>query len=76
MAWEQKLDELAAYIRGLECDLADVDALVSAHQFAIDSNPRERWPTESILGKACDRHLKRIIGRVEEMDRREKLAKR
>lgn len=61
MIWQQKLDELRSYIKGLERDLAEVDALVNCHAYAIDPNPRSMWPPNSTLAKALDRHMGRCI---------------
>lgn len=61
MIWQQTLQKLASYIRQLERDLADVDRLVSAHQHLIDFNTPDKWPKDSILGRAVSRHTAREL---------------
>ena len=46
-------------IRELERQLAESDALISAHANAIDANPRSTWPKGSLLAAAIDRHGER-----------------
>jgi hypothetical protein len=43
--------------------LAEVDALLACHAAAIDPNPRKKWPKNSVLGAAIDRHAYRLSQR-------------
>ena len=43
-------------ISGLRNDLAEVDGLLACHAHKLDSNPRDKWPKGSVLGRAVDRH--------------------
>ena len=36
--------------------LAELDAFVAVHQYAIDKNPPPLWPKDSVLAKAIARH--------------------
>jgi len=55
-ALRQDVRELRHEIVQLRNDLAEVDGLLACHAHKLDPNPRERWPRDSVLGKAIDRH--------------------
>ncbi len=60
MIIEQRLDEICSYVKKLERDLAEADALISTHQHKIDDNPESKWPNGSILKAAVLRHIDRV----------------
>lgn len=52
-------DALHARIAELERDLADVDAMLACHVFAITTSPPSAWPRDSVLRAAIGRHTVR-----------------